>query len=162
MKETTKKRKNAIWGIGKACGRHWIVEQLYVEQLYQVYAKGKQGFDACMKEMGRLMVETIMYIEREEMAGPDYHPFNRAYGECAKHYGFIIDPAKIARGDHKGKVERKLPVVRQQFLSSGDFRDIRDANEKVRHWCLHEYGMELHGTTKGGLLRSSPQRRSRS
>jgi hypothetical protein len=78
-----------------------------------------------------------------------YDPvFNRAYGECAKHYGFIIDPAKIARGDHKGKVERKIPVVRQQFLSSEDFRDIRDANEKVRHWCLHEYGMEVHGTTK--------------
>lgn len=78
-----------------------------------------------------------------------YDPvFNRAYGECAKHYGFIIDPAKIARGDHKGKVERKIPVVRQQFLSSEDFRDSRDANEKVRHWCFHEYGMEVHGTTK--------------
>jgi transposase len=78
-----------------------------------------------------------------------YDPiFNRAYGECAKHYRFIIDPAKIARGDHKGKVERKILVVRQQFLSSGDFGDIRDANEKVRHWCLHEYGMQVHGTTK--------------
>jgi Mu transposase, C-terminal domain len=78
-----------------------------------------------------------------------YDPvFNRAYGECSKHYGFIIDPAKIARGDHKGKVERKIPVIRQQFLSSGDFRDIRDANEKVQHWCLLEYGMEVHGTIK--------------
>lgn len=74
--------------------------------------------------------------------------FNRAYGECAKHFGFIIDPAKIARGDHKGKVERKIPVVRQQFLASGGFRDIRDANEQVRHWCLQDYGMQVHGTTK--------------
>ena len=78
-----------------------------------------------------------------------YDPvFNRAYGECAKHYGFIIDPAKIARGDHKGKVERKIPVVRQQFLSSEDFRDIRDANEKVRQWGTLDYGMQVHGTTK--------------
>ncbi len=74
--------------------------------------------------------------------------FNRAYGECAKHFGFIIDPAKIARGDHKGKVERKIPVVRQQFLSCGDFLDIRDANEKVKQWCLQDYGMQVHGTTK--------------
>lgn len=37
-----------------------------------------------------------------------YDPvLNRAYRECAKHFGFIIGPAKIARGDHKGKVERK-------------------------------------------------------
>jgi len=78
-----------------------------------------------------------------------YDPiFNRAYGECAKHYGFIIDPAKIARGDHKGKVERKIPVVRQQFLSSDDFRDIKDANDRVRQWCLHDYGMAIHGTTR--------------
>src|SRR3990170_683895 len=70
------------------------------------------------------------------------------YPECGKHYGFIIDPAKIARGEHKGKVERKIPVVRQQFLSSYEFRDIREANEKVRKWCLQDYGMQVHGTTK--------------
>jgi transposase len=34
-----------------------------------------------------------------------YDPvFNRAYAECARHYGFIIDPAKAARGDHKALV----------------------------------------------------------
>jgi len=78
-----------------------------------------------------------------------YDPvFNRAYAECGKHYSFIIDPAKIARGEHKGKVERKIPVVRQQFLSSYEFRDIREANEKVRKWCLQDYGMQVHGTTK--------------
>lgn len=78
-----------------------------------------------------------------------YDPiFNRAYAECSKHYGFIIDPAKIARGDHKGKVERKIPVVRQQFLSFDDFRDINDANDRVKQWCLHDYGMQIHGTIR--------------
>jgi transposase len=78
-----------------------------------------------------------------------YDPiFNRAYAECAKHYGFIIDPAKIAKGEHKGKVERKVPVVRQQFLSSRDFKDIKEANEEVTEWCAHDYGMHVHGTTK--------------
>jgi transposase len=78
-----------------------------------------------------------------------YDPvFNRAYAKYAKHYGFIIDPAKIAKGKHKGKVERKVPVIRQQFLTSYDFRDLMDASEKVRNWCLHDYGMQVHGTTK--------------
>jgi len=78
-----------------------------------------------------------------------YDPiFNRAYAECAKHYGFIIDPAKIAKGEHKGKVERKVPTVRQQFLSSHDFKDIKKANEEVGQWCSHDYGMQVHGTTK--------------
>lgn len=52
-------------------GRQWIVEQMY-----QIFAKGKQGFDICMKELGRMVAETIMYIEREEIAGPDYQPFS--------------------------------------------------------------------------------------
>lgn len=78
-----------------------------------------------------------------------YDPvFNRAYAECAKHYGFIIDPAKVRKGEHKGKVERKVPVVRQQFLSAYEFKDLRDANKKVPDWCLYDYGMQPHGTTK--------------
>jgi len=71
MKETTKKRKKAIKGMQETYGRQWIVEQMY-----QIFAKGKQGFDICMKELGRMVAETIMYIEREEIAGPDYQPFS--------------------------------------------------------------------------------------
>jgi len=71
MKETTKKRKKAIKVMQETYGRQWIVEQMY-----QIFAKGKQGFDMCMKELGRMVAETIMYIEREEIAGPDYQPFS--------------------------------------------------------------------------------------
>lgn len=78
-----------------------------------------------------------------------YDPvFNRAYAECAKHYGFIIDPARIRKAEHKGKVERKIPVVRQQFLSSYEFKDIKEANKEVREWCLYDYGLAEHGTIK--------------
>lgn len=38
--------------------------------------------------------------------------------------------------------------MRQQFLSSYEFRDIHEANEKVLSWCLDEYGMQVHGTTR--------------
>ena len=78
-----------------------------------------------------------------------YDPlFNMAYADCGKHYGFILDPANIARGEHKGKVERKIPVIRQQFLTTMESPAINDANQKVRQWCLHDYGMQVHGTIK--------------
>ena len=78
-----------------------------------------------------------------------YDPvFNKAYAECAKHYGFIIDPAKIRKGEHKGKVERKVAIVRQQFLSSYMLKDIKEANKKVQEWCLYDYGLAEHGTIK--------------
>ena len=71
MKETTKKRKKAILGFKETLGREWIIEQLY-----RVYESGKQGFDSMMLKLGKMMAETIMYIEREEVAGPDYMPLS--------------------------------------------------------------------------------------
>jgi transposase-like protein len=90
MKETTKKRKKAIRGIEEACGRQEIIEQMY-----GIYAKGKEGFDVYMKEMGRMMAETIMYIEREEKAGPDYQPFSPDIQKWAS------QPGSVYIGDQK-------------------------------------------------------------
>lgn len=69
MKDSTKKRKKAIIGIQAAYGR-----QELNDWMYQIFTQGKQGFDIFMKELGRMMAETIMYIEREELSGPDYQP----------------------------------------------------------------------------------------
>jgi hypothetical protein len=49
---------------------------------------------------------------------------------------------------HKGKVERNVPVVRQQLLAGRTFKDIDEANERAQKWCRGEVGMEIHGTTK--------------
>ena len=56
MKENTKKRKKARVGMEEALGKQEILNQMY-----EIYAKGKAGFDVYMKEMGRMMAETIMY-----------------------------------------------------------------------------------------------------
>ena len=40
----------------------------------RVIGSGKQALDAVMLEMGRMVAERIMLIEREELAGPDYYP----------------------------------------------------------------------------------------
>jgi len=93
MKDTTKKRKKAIRGVEAAFGGR----QEIIEQMYHVFAKGKQGFDECMKAMGRLMAETIMYIEREEIAGPDYKPNSPDIRKWASQDGSIyIGDQKIA------------------------------------------------------------------
>jgi len=94
MKETTKKRKKAIKGMQETYGRQWIVEQMY-----QIFAKGKQGFDICMKELGRMVAETIMYIEREEIAGPDYQPFSPDMRKWASQGGLAYI------GDQKIRIE---------------------------------------------------------
>jgi hypothetical protein len=65
---------------------------------------------------------------------------NRAYAEMEQHYGFIVDPTKIAAPLHKGKVERGVPVVRKHLLAGRNFRHIEEAKKEI--------GMEVHGTTR--------------
>ncbi len=80
---------------------------------------------------------------------PDlYDPtINRAYGELERFFGFVADPAKVRTPEHKGKVERSVPIVRQQLVAGRTYLDLADANEKALVWSLDEIGMHPHGTT---------------
>ena len=84
MKENTKKRKKSIAGIKEVYGKEEMVNQMY-----RILVTGKQGFDTMMKELGRMVVEAIMYIEREEIAGPDYQPTNPGIYKWASQLGSV-------------------------------------------------------------------------
>ncbi len=85
---------------------------------------------------------------------PDlYDPtINRAYAELERHYGFAVDPAKVATPEHKGKVERQVPVVRQQLVAGRVYADLADLNEKALNWCREQVGRQIHGTTQEAPL----------
>ena len=94
MKYNTKKRKKAIRCMQEAYGREEINNRLY-----QIFSQGKVGFDALMKELGKMMAETIMYIEREEIAGPDYYPYSPEIQKWASQGGSVYI------GDQKIRIE---------------------------------------------------------
>ena len=81
---------------------------------------------------------------------PDlYDPtLNRAYGELERHYDFVADPAKVRTPEHKGKVERSVPVVRQQLVAGRQYLDLADANEKALTWSRTGIGLVKNGTTQ--------------
>ena len=72
MRVDTKKRKKAIELLRATQEREW-----WANQVVQVMVGGKRALDAAMLGIGRMVAETIMYMEREEKAGPDYHPTSR-------------------------------------------------------------------------------------
>lgn len=83
---------------------------------------------------------------------PDlYDPrFNRTYQEMAEHYGVFIDPARPRHPKDKAKVERAVPIVREQFRKFKALHpdlDIHQANRQIRAWCRETDGMRLHSTT---------------
>ena len=73
----------------------------------------------------------------------------RAYRECAEHYGFLISPCRPRTPEHKGKVEQGgVHYVKRNFLAGRAFRDVVDANERALVWCVETAGRRIHGTTK--------------
>lgn len=85
---------------------------------------------------------------------PDlYDPtINRAYAELERHYGFVADPAKVRTPEHKGKVERSMPVVRQQLVAGRQYESLADLNDAALTWCLEEVGTVPNGTTQEAPL----------
>jgi putative transposase len=98
MKVNTRQRKKARKGF------EGIFRDGLGDQLVEILRKGKQGLDAILLELGRMLAETIMYIEREEISGPDYHPNSPEIKKWASQGGSIYI------GDQKVKVEH--PRVR--------------------------------------------------
>ena len=99
MKIETKTRKNAIKGF-----RQLTTEQQTTQKIHEVILEGKKAMDGVMLELGRVMVESILYLEREEIAGPDYHPLDPEVKKWASQGGSVY------LGDQKVRVER--PRVR--------------------------------------------------
>lgn len=94
MKANTRKRRNARRVFGQMYGK-----QEMIDRMYQIISQGKQGLDAFLLEVGRMMAETIMYIEREEISGPEYHPLSSEIKKWASQGGSIY------LGDQKISVE---------------------------------------------------------
>jgi hypothetical protein len=73
----------------------------------------------------------------------------RAYRECALHYGFRIDPNPPRSPWLKGKVEQGgVHYVTRNFLAGREPEPLDERNAKLRQWCTDVAGRRVHGTTK--------------
>lgn len=77
-----------------------------------------------------------------------YDPtLNISYAECARYYGFVIDPSKVRTPTHKGKVERSIQIIRQQLLAGRTYDSIHKLNEYTLNWCRNIISNEVTRTT---------------
>jgi transposase len=62
-----------------------------------------------------------------------FHPTLLAF---AGHYRYEPRPVAIARGNEKGRVERAIRYVRENFFAARTFTAIEDLNAQAEAWCL--------------------------
>ena len=61
--------------------------------------------------------------------------FNPTLMAFAGHYRFEPRPVAICRGNEKGRVERAIRFIRDNFWSARTFGDLADLNEQAAAWC---------------------------
>ncbi len=94
MREDTIWRKKASRLFEELRGRRWLLGRMA-----EVIAEGKRGLDGLALDLGRMIAEAVMYLERAEIAGPDYRPYTSEVRKWAS------QPGSVFIGDRKVKVE---------------------------------------------------------
>ena len=89
-KLNTIQRKKARGGLEAAFGKEELVDRMH-----QIIKTGKQGLDGFIQELGTLLVEAIMDMEREERSGPQYQPLQAGL------YKWAYQKGSLYMGDRK-------------------------------------------------------------
>jgi len=61
--------------------------------------------------------------------------FNTDFIGFSGAYRFEARPVGVRRGNEKGRVERAIRYIRDNFFSAREFKDIEDLNEQAYLWC---------------------------
>ena len=95
MKQRTKNRKQVASDIHTLFG-----EERLASQLLSITNFGKQAFDSLHHDLGRMLVESIFLLERENMTGPDHAPLVRGIYKWGHQGGSVFI------GDQKVRVDK--------------------------------------------------------
>lgn len=73
---------------------------------------------------------------------------NPAFLDFAAHGGFQVKTCRPYRPRTKGKVERAIQYLDDNFLLGRSFVDLADLNAQGLHWCRHTANQRVHATTQ--------------
>jgi transposase len=72
---------------------------------------------------------------------------NEAFMDFAAHHDFAVKTCRAYRPRTKGKVERPVDYLKDNFLAGRTFADIDDLNVQGLHWLDCTANVRVHGTT---------------
>lgn len=89
---------------------------------------------------------TILYDNMKQVR-LSHTQWNPAFLDFAGHGGFAPKTCQPHRPRTKGKVERAIRYLDENFLCARTFADLADLNAQGLHWCRHTANARLHATT---------------
>lgn len=111
-----------------------IYLHFYLNQRTENFLRGHEGaFQAFGGVVRVALYDNLKSAVLERMG--DAIRFNPQLLAFAAHYRYEPRPVAVYRGNEKGRVERAIRYVRDNFFAARTYRDLDDLNHQAKIWC---------------------------
>lgn len=125
----------------------WL--QFYPRQTLAVLMRGLEeafmAFGGVPAELLFDQMKAVIIEDQREVGGKLLE--NIEFVRFAAHWGFRIRACRPYRAKTKGKVERPVGYVRQNFFYGREFLNDADLNQQALSWSTRKANLRLHRTT---------------
>ena len=115
-----------------------------IESLLRCHLHAFDYFGGYPKELLYDHMKTVILIEQSDGQGRRWNP---RFLDFAGYYGFMPRLCRPYRARTKGKVERSIGYVKDNFFMGRPFSDLEDLNHQALVWCDTKANTRVHGTT---------------
>ncbi len=112
-----------------------IYLRFYLNARMENFLRGHAGAFAAWDGVPRVLLYDNLKSAVLERQGEAIR-FNPGLIEFARRYRFEPRPVAVARGNEKGRVERAIRYVRDNFFAARQFTGLDDLNAQAKDWCL--------------------------
>lgn len=138
-------RSGWVFVMALSHSRHMFVQIVFDQSSWTWLQLHQEAFEFFGGIPGKIVLDNLKAaIVKASVHDP---LVQRSYRDLAAHCGFVVDPNRPYTPRHKGKVERSVGYIKQNFMPGRAFRDINDANEQLQCWNQKIAGCRVHGTT---------------
>lgn len=111
-----------------------IFLRFYLNQQMANFLRGHEAAFIAWNGLPRVLLYDNLKSLVLERRG-DAIRFHPTLLEFAAHYRYEARPVAIARGNEKGRVERAIRYVRENFFAAREWKNIDDLNYQANEWC---------------------------
>jgi transposase len=110
-----------------------LFARFFLDQTLESFLRGHTWAFERMKGVPReILYDNLKSVVLERQG--DIVRFNPTLLECAGHYHFAPKPCAVARGNEKGRVERRVRDLRESFFAARRFDSVEDLNAQLDTW----------------------------
>ena len=111
-----------------------IFLRFYLNQRTENFLRGHEAAFHAFEGVPRVLLYDNLKSAVLERQG-DAIKFNPTLLSFAGHYCFEPRPVAVYRGNEKGRVERAIRYIRDNFFAAREYKDLDDLNAQATHWC---------------------------